>query len=70
MKVTMLYFHTISRIIKKHGFTWSDVEGIQDHAQCLEDAFYITHMGGFDENSDRAKSLIKVFLGALKEAHR
>jgi len=80
MKVTMLYFHTVSELIKKFGYTWNDVSGIKDHKgrvkhgengrfeSSLEYMFYSTHMGGFNENSDNAKALISAFLVALEEA--
>ena len=56
MKVTTLYFDTISKIIKEHGYLWENVEAIQDNdsrykygennecSSSLEYAFYISHM--------------------------
>lgn len=75
MKVTMLYYHTISKLIKKYGFTWKDVENIEDykgrviikgHKFMLEDIFYSTHMHGFNENGEYEKILVKAFIEALK----
>jgi len=77
MKVTMLYFHTIGDLIEKHGFTWDDVAKVKDRKglvsigssqYTLEDIFYSTHMGGFDENSKNGKLLIEAFIKALEEA--
>lgn len=75
MKITMLYFNTIADLIKKYGFTWEDVNNIQDYKgrvtlcdyeYTLEQIFYSTHMGGFDEYSEMGKILIKAFIQALE----
>lgn len=79
MKITMLYFDTIGKIIKENGYTWEDVNYIQDfkgrviwcgHEYTLEETFYSTHMGGFDKNKEHEKVLIKYFLKALEEAKK
>ena len=31
MKITMMYSGTISKLIKKYGYTWHDFENIQDY---------------------------------------
>lgn len=31
MEVTMLYFDTVSELIKEHGYTWEEVSIIKDH---------------------------------------
>lgn len=76
MKVTMLYFDTIVKIIKEYNYTWEDVNRIQDykgrvkfgeHDYTLEQIFHSTHMGGFKEDGEHEKILIKAFLRALEE---
>lgn len=75
MKVTMLYFNTIGKVIKEHGYTWNDVDNIQDykgrviwcgHKYTLEDIFYTTHMDGFGKYKEQSQVLIESFLEALK----
>lgn len=80
MKVAMLYFSTISGLIKKHGFSWEDVHNIEDFKgrvkfgknsefeSTLEHIFYYTHMGGFCKNDRNSKLLIAAFLNALEES--
>lgn len=82
MKVTMLYFNTIDKLIEKYGFTWNHVDAIDDKDDAviygdnnefscsLEHMFYCTHMGGFDETTDNAKKLITAFLEALQEVKK
>lgn len=76
MKVTMLYFSTIRKMIKENGYTWTDVENIKDYEgrvkignleYTLEFIFYSTHMNGFEENGKYEKILTEAFLNALKE---
>lgn len=77
MKITMLYFDTVIKIIKEHDYTWDDVYNIQDYKgrvklgeydYTLEQIFYSTHMEGFDENGEHEKTLIESFLQALDES--
>lgn len=76
MKITMLYFNTVAEVINQYGYTWEDVNNIQDYKgrvvmggykYTLADIFYSTHMGGFDQNSERGKILINSFVQALQE---
>ena len=76
MKITMLYFNTVAEVINQYGYTWKDVNNIRDYKgrvvmggfkYTLEEIFYSTHMGGFDENSERGKMLINSFVQALQE---
>lgn len=76
MKITMLYTNSIAKIIKEHGYTWKDMDNIHDYAgrvkfgdygYTLEEIFYSTNMGGFDENGEHEKILVKAFLQALEE---
>ena len=76
MKVTMLYFTTVMRLYKECGNPQISWEGIDGHAKrvkfgeyeySLEQAFYFTHIGGYDPNSARAKVLEESFKAALTE---
>lgn len=79
MKVTMLYFDTICTLVKEYGFTWRDVNGIEDNdkrvvsgvnnefTSSLEDMFYVSHIGGHWEDYRYRQNIIDAFVEALSE---
>lgn len=80
MKVTMLYFSTIAKIIEEYGYTWANVGAIQDNNDrykygdnnqfscSLEHGFYTQHMGSSHVKDFKiSDKLLSAFLEALKE---
>jgi hypothetical protein len=82
MKITMLYFDTISKWLKESGDKLEEADAIEDndnrvkygdnneHTCSLSDMFYAQHLGGFDETTDNARKLKDAFFKALYEAKR
>ena len=72
----MLYFSTVMRLYKECGdpqVSWEAIDGhvkrvkFGEYSYSLEQAFYFTHIGGYNPNGEREKILEKEFKDALAE---
>lgn len=72
----MLFFDTVMRLYEELGnpqISWADIDGKVkrvkwgDYFYSLEDAFYSSHMGGYDPNREGSKILEAEFKKALME---